>query len=151
MNNTDEDKQAVLNTVIKLVDQVKALTPESPHETILSVNSEYWLSLKETNPQNFVNTLTVHMLFLQGDADFQVSPEKDFALWQTLLKENKNAQFKLYPELNHFFMKSSGKMNLSDYNTKAQVEEQVIVDIARWIHLICSNNKSKARDRRSES
>lgn len=139
MNNTDEDKQAVLDTVIKMVGQVKALTSEGPHETILSLNSEYWLSLKETNPQNFVNTLTVPMLFLQGDADFQVSPEKDFALWKAILKKNKNVKFKLYPGLNHFFIKSSGKMNLSDYNTKAQVEEQVIVDIAQWIYFICSN------------
>ena len=98
------------------------------------MNSEYWLSLNQTSPYNIVKTLAIPMLFLQGSEDFQVSPESDFALWQTLLKGHKNAQFKLYPGLNHLFMQSNGKADLSEYNTKANVEEQVIADIAGWIH-----------------
>lgn len=134
MNNTDTEKQVIWESVLTLISQVKALTPESPHGTILTMNSEYWLSLNQTNPYNIVKTLAIPMLFLQGSEDFQVSPESDFALWQTLLKGHKNAQFKLYPGLNHLFMQSNGKADLSEYNTKANVEEQVIADIAGWIH-----------------
>lgn len=136
LKNPEADKQAVLENIVKLVNQVKNLTRESPHETIFTMNSEYWLSLNETNPQTFVNKLTSPMLFLQGAEDFQVSPEADFALWQTLLNGNENAQFKLYPGLNHLFMRSSGKKDLSEYNTKAHIEEQVIEDIANWIKSI---------------
>jgi hypothetical protein len=32
INNTDEDKKSVLNTVVKMVDQVKSLTPKGPRE-----------------------------------------------------------------------------------------------------------------------
>ncbi|MDA8442476.1 MAG: alpha/beta fold hydrolase, partial [Peptococcaceae bacterium] len=136
LNNTDTEKQAILAKVLTLVQQVKALTPESPHGTIFNVNSEYWLSLHETNPYNIVASLDIPMLFLQGSADFQVTPEADFAVWQQLLQDHNNAQFKLYPGLNHLFMPSSGKADLSEYNAQANVAEQVIDDIAAWIYLI---------------
>ncbi len=134
MNNTDAEKQAIMDSVLAVVSQVKALTLQSPHSSILSINSEYWLSLNQSSPYNIVKTLAIPMLFLQGSADFQVSPASNFALWQSLLQGHKNAQFKLYPGLNHLFMKSNGKADLSEYNTKANVEEQVIADIAGWIH-----------------
>ena len=133
MNTTEDEKQALLDRVLDLVKQVKALTPGSLHCAIFNMNSEYWLSLKETNPYNIVATLTIPMLFLQGSADFQVTPEADFALWQKLLQGCKNAQFKLYPGLNHLFMKSNGKADVTEYNTKGHVEEQVIADISQWI------------------
>lgn len=134
MNNTDAEKQGILDTVIAMVNQVKALTSQSPHSSIFGINSEYWLSMNQTSPDNIVRTLAIPMLFLQGSADFQVSVESDFALWQSLLQGHKNAQFKLYPMLNHLFMKTNGKADLSEYNIKANVEEQVIADIAGWIH-----------------
>jgi len=137
MNNTTIEKKAIWDSVLTLVNQVKAIRPESPHVTILNMNSEYWLSLNQTNAADIVVSIAIPMLFLQGGADFQVSPEADFALWQKLLKGHKDAQFKLYPGLNHLFMKSNGKADLSEYNTKANVEAQVIADIAGWIHLIC--------------
>jgi dienelactone hydrolase len=135
MNNTDAEKQAIMDSVLTIISQVKALTPQSPHSNILSINSEYWLSLNQASPDNIVKNLAIPMLFLQGSADFQVSPESDFGLWQSLLQGHKNAQFKLYPGLNHLFMMTNGKADLSEYNTKANVEEEVIADIAKWIHL----------------
>lgn len=141
MNTTDAEKQAILDRVLELVNQVKALTPESPHCAIFNMNSEYWLSLKETNPYNIVSTLAIPMLFLHGSADFQVTPETDFALWQKLLLGHTNAQFKLYPGLNHLFMKSNGKADVTEYNAKGNVEEQVIADISEWIHLMGISDK----------
>ncbi|TGE34517.1 alpha/beta fold hydrolase [Desulfosporosinus sp. Sb-LF] len=141
MNTTDAEKQAILDRVTDLVNQVKALTPESPHCAIFNINSEYWLSLNETNAYNIVAALPLPMLFLHGDADFQVTIKADFALWQKLLQGRKDAQFKLYPRLNHLFMKSNGKADVTEYNTKANVEEQVIADIAEWIHLIGISNQ----------
>jgi dipeptidyl aminopeptidase/acylaminoacyl peptidase len=106
---------------------------------VFNINSEYWLSLNETNPGNIVESLAIPMLFLQGSADFQVTIDADFALWQKLLEGHKNAQFKLYPGLNHLFMPTSGKADLTEYNAKASVEEQVIANIAEWIHLIVNS------------
>lgn len=38
-------------------------------------------------------------------------------------------------------MKTSGKADLTEYNPKANVEEQVITDISEWIHLIGIRNR----------
>ena len=141
LKNKDDEKQEILARAVTFVNQVKALTPESPHCTIFNMNSEYWLSLNQTSPFNIVEFLTIPMLFLQGSADFQVTPEADFALWQKLLEGHKNTQFRLYPGLNHFFMKSNGKADLTEYNPKANLEEQVISDISEWIRLIGANNE----------
>ena len=73
------------------------------------------------------------MLFLQGGADFQVYPEKDFNEWKTLLAGKPNVEFRLYPNLNHLFMQSSGEKSLDEYDGKANVDPQVITDIAQWV------------------
>jgi hypothetical protein len=73
---------------------------------------------------------------MQGDADFQVSVEKDFDKYKEILGDRPNATFKLYPNLNHLFMPSvygDIKKGLKEYKKAQNVESYVIDDIASWI------------------
>ena len=97
----------------------------------MNIPAKYWYELKSTSYAN--NVIDIPCLVLQGSADFQVSVDKDFALWKELLGDK--ASYKLYDGLNHLMMPSiDGTME--EYNIKANVDERVIKDMADWI----SNN-----------
>lgn len=76
------------------------------------------------------------MLILQGEADFQISAEKDFAAWQSLFDNEPQAVLKSYPNLNHSFILSQGenKGTAQEYEIPGHVDKQVISDISDWIH-----------------
>jgi len=84
----------------------------------------------------YVKNITVPFLIMQGEKDFQVYADKDFTAWQELLAGRENAAFKLYENLNHIFMQSSG-YNITEfeeeYGIKGNVDEQVLADMADWI------------------
>jgi len=85
---------------------------------------------------DYIKEMTVPFLIMHGSADFLVSVEKDFAAWQDMLAGRKNATFKLYEGLNHFF-KPAGGYNINEINEEFAIQgppdEQVLQDIVKWI------------------
>lgn len=132
-DKTDAEKQAIIDEVKKYVDMVKEMQEGDPSMNLFYVPSSYWLSLRKINDVAIYENLTKPMLILQGSADFQVYPEVDYKAWQDIFAENSNVTFQLYDNLNHLFMQSNGKSDLTEYEIKGAVDEQVITDIAEWI------------------
>lgn len=134
-NLTEEEKQNILDSqVIPYVNMVKELKEGDESIYLFNVPSIYWLSLNKIDTAEISKNLSIPMLILQGDADFQVFVENDFNLWKNILKDNDNAEFKLYANLNHLFMQTIGKKDVTEYQKKQHVDEQVITDIAEWIN-----------------
>ncbi|MBR4409756.1 MAG: alpha/beta fold hydrolase [Firmicutes bacterium] len=80
---------------------------------------------------------TKPVLIMQGDKDFQVSVEKDFNAYKTLLKDRPNVTYRLYEGLNHAFVPaiSDNIMKVKqEYGTERHIGEEVIGDLASWIH-----------------
>ena len=76
------------------------------------------------------------MLIMQGDKDFQVKADVDFAIYKEMLKDRSNVTFKLYENLNHAFVNSVyGTISKAkqEYNVEQHIGENVIADIANWI------------------
>ena len=76
------------------------------------------------------------VMALQGDKDVHVSVEKDFAQYQEILKGRANSVCKLYPGLNHLFMKAIyGTITevMKEYEVPQTVDPAVLADIAQWI------------------
>ncbi|GEN87727.1 alpha/beta fold hydrolase [Oceanobacillus sp. FSL W8-0428] len=75
------------------------------------------------------------ILVLQGEADFQVTMEKDFAAWQSIFENDPQVTLKSYPNLNHIFILSQGenKGSVQEYQIPGHVDEKVITDISDWI------------------
>ena len=94
---------------------------------------KYWRSLQQMDAMKAVEQLDIPLLILQGDADFQVYPDKDYTLWQQTLQSRDNAEFHLYSGLNHLFMPTQGKQDVSEYAVQSQVDSQVITDIAAFV------------------
>ena len=101
--------------------------------TLLGVPVGYWKSLSDYSGANFIDQAKVPMLILQGDADFQVYPDKDYALWEETLAGRGDVTLRLYPGLNHLFMPTQGRRDLREYEVKGNVDPQVIADIAAFV------------------
>lgn len=85
----------------------------------------------------YLETLRKPILVMQGEKDFQVKADVDFAAYQQLLANHPNAVFRLYENLNHVFVPSVyGQITKAkqEYNVEQHIGEDVIGDIANWIH-----------------
>lgn len=113
--------------------RVKALEPaDADSPPILGMPVSYLLDLKGYDPAAQAKKLTIPMLILQGERDFQ-STMKDFALWKAALSARKDVTFHSYPALNHFFVAGEGKSTDIEYRKPGHVAPEVIDDIAKWI------------------
>lgn len=77
------------------------------------------------------------VLILQGGKDFQVLARRDYRKFKKLLAGRENTQYKLYPELNHIFVKGIYNDILKaskEYSVEQHIGEDVIGDIAAFIH-----------------
>ena len=77
------------------------------------------------------------VLILQGGKDFQVLVKRDYRMFKKLLAGRENTEYKLYPELNHIFVKGIYNDILKaskEYSVEQHIGEDVIGDIAAFIH-----------------
>ncbi|MDR2543459.1 MAG: alpha/beta fold hydrolase [Treponema sp.] len=96
----------------------------------------YFKDLYLNPPEMFIKNITVPFLVMQPDDDVQVLTGIDFAMYKELLAGRTNVTFKLYEGLNHLFMPSTGRdisQIFEEYRIKANVDPQVLMDIAEWI------------------
>lgn len=110
------------------------LTDIPNDQILLGIPAGYQKSAKEFAGENYIKDIDIPILILQGDADFQVSADTDFNLWKETLVGRDNVTFKLYENLNHLMMKTNGKNDVSEYQIKGTVSEDVINDIADFIN-----------------
>jgi dienelactone hydrolase len=115
-----------------LIDQTETLRDEhiikeTDNPSLYQVTSvffgiPYFESLQAIEPADIADRLTIPMLFLQGDADIQVYPDRDYPVWQEKLSDNPNCTFKLYEGLGHLFDDKNGDF-----------DETVMDDIADFV------------------
>ncbi|MBX9721436.1 MAG: alpha/beta hydrolase [Candidatus Obscuribacterales bacterium] len=108
--------------------------PGSPSH-LFSLPACYWQSVRGYIPVNEARKVTLPMLILQGERDYQ-SRESDFVLWKRVLLQEEsrtNVTCKYYKGLNHYFMEGEGEITPDEYQRKGTVVNYVISDIASWI------------------
>ncbi|MDD3795954.1 MAG: alpha/beta hydrolase [Lachnospiraceae bacterium] len=134
---SEEEKTAVEEQKAQMAkdfDTLRAGFSDLPDDTVLAgIPVGYWKSMDEYQGMNFIDEVTMPMLILQGDADFQVYPDKDYTLWEDTIGDRDNVVFHLYEGLNHLMMPTQGKRDASEYQVKSHVDPQVISDIAEFI------------------
>lgn len=98
---------------------------------LLGLPPAYWEYLSHDDQIKTTASLTIPVLILQGEKDFQAGP-KDFEIWKEALVKNNNVSFMLFPGLYHLFMPGQG--TFTDYQTASNVSENVINVISGWIN-----------------
>lgn len=132
-NLPDAQKEEVFKAIDENVAMVKNLKEGDENLYPFGTSSYYWASLNKIDTPEIAKELNIPMFFMQGDADLQVYPDVDFKMWQDILKGKRNVSFKLYPGLNHIFMKDT-ELNGEPYGKKDNVDISVISDMANWIN-----------------
>ena len=103
-----------------------------PDSVILSAPASYWIDINNYDQLASAKRFSKKILVLQGENDFQVSVQ-DFNIWRAALATNRNASFKLYPDLNHLLSSQKQKGNGMQYRIPANVSPKLIEDIAVWV------------------
>jgi len=126
--------------VKEAVENIKSpeLSLSTPSSELLNISPTYWLSLKGYDPIKVAQKLPQQFLILQGERDYQVT-ERDFERWHSLATiDNNRFTYKKYENLNHLMMDPPGidrsKKSPEEYGVAFNVAEDVIKDIADWIH-----------------
>ena len=133
---TEEEKQAALSQYALELKRIRQLEEKTPSQMILGQPSGYWYSLNQACGMNYLDALqTMPILVLQGEKDTQITTEADYSLWQTALEEYPQAEFKLYPALDHWFMPDPTSAENHD-EAERHVSEEVADDIAAWIETL---------------
>ncbi|MFT3769314.1 MAG: alpha/beta fold hydrolase [Minicystis sp.] len=93
------------------------------------VPGAYFLSLRGYDPVKVAASLSIPILVLQGDRDYQVTAP-DLERYKQGLGKKPNVTIKQYPALNHLFVAGQGTPRPSEYELAGHVDEHVIADIA---------------------
>ena len=96
----------------------------------------YFKEMGEHDSSGYLASLEKPILIMQGKNDALVKVEKDFSVYQMLLKNKTNVTFRLYENLNHAFVPSVYRdisKIMKEYNIEQHIGEEVISDIANWI------------------
>lgn len=128
------DDQAQIDAVQASAEAIK--TVQSPDDAsldeLMGVPAPYWIDLQSYDPLAVAQSLSLPMLVLQGERDYQVTMV-DFQGWQDALAGRENVTYVAYPALDHHFVAGEGLSTPDDYNHPGNVDEAVIIDIAHWV------------------
>lgn len=105
-----------------------------PDDELFHAKGAYWLKLRGYRPVEVASKLSVPMLILHGERDYQVSAVADFGAFKKGLARRKDVTFKSYPTLNHLFIAGEGKSTPQEYERAGHVDLQVITDLSGWIN-----------------
>ena len=92
----------------------------------------YVLDLRSYDPAATAARLTIPMLVLQGESDYQVT-RKDLEGWEKALAGHKNVTIKTYPGLCHLFIPAGNPPSPADYDKPSHVARGTLDDIANWV------------------
>lgn len=102
-------------------------------EIVLEYPGALWASLEAYDHLETARDVDVPLLYLQGDRDYQVSPEDDFERIREELGDRPETRFESYDGLNHAFMPGEGPSVTYEYYVRNTVDERVVEDVATWI------------------
>lgn len=127
-------EQMQINSMKWLSEKIKSptLSNKTPKAMLMGGSATYWKSILSYDQLATAKKLTLPILILAGDRDFQVLP-KEFSEWQKQLGGHKNVVLKSYPKLNHLFLEGEGRPNIKDYEVPGHVPQYVIDDITGFI------------------
>jgi len=127
-------EQVSINAIKKAAERIAKLEEGSKVKAskLLNISAPYWLYLKNYRTAEAAKAISLPLLVLQGESDYQVSMN-DFSTLNTALSGMQNVQFISYPGLTHLFAQAGDPPSPADYNQPLHVDQKVIDDIAAFV------------------
>lgn len=136
LNGTpDAETEAALAELERQRDRIRQLagTPDDGTPLMLGLPRRYWLDLDGYDAIAAARRIGRPLLIVQGEADYQVTPEDDFARWREAFGDDPRVRLIGYPGLSHLLMPAGDRPGPADYAKAGHVADAVIADIAGWI------------------
>lgn len=102
-----------------------------------NVSLYYFKEMGQKTAADYLRESSKPVLIMQGGRDFQVLADDDFKAFKEQLAGRDNVEYKLYPELNHCFVTAISDdilRAIKEYSVERHIGENVITDIAEFIH-----------------
>jgi len=138
--NTCVDEKALenLRTAVTNVHD-PSLSESFPKDQLLNISPKYWLFLRKYDPIKTAQSIEQPMLVLTAGRDYQVT-NSDLEMWKEV-KDDVRVTYKEYPGLNHLMMPCdpsvrNKRATPSEYNNQGNVDEEVIIDITKWVNTV---------------
>lgn len=106
---------------------------KTPTDYPFGMSPAYWKYLHKYDNIKLASLIKSPIIVLQGERDYQVNL-KDYEIWKSALRNNKDAQFKTYPSLNHLFLEGTEKSTPEEYTKAGHIPFYVIEDIINFIN-----------------
>ncbi|KAF2226483.1 Alpha/Beta hydrolase protein [Elsinoe ampelina] len=117
----------------ELADSPHLTGTTSPKDLPFGLGPAYWLDCRNYNPLQDITSCRKPVFCLQGGRDYQVTRE-DVDTFIDLAKDNPLLKCISYEDLNHLFISGMSPSTPLECETLGNVDEAVILDIARWCH-----------------
>ena len=127
-----EEWREVENKVrLKAYEDVKNLTEADRRKRLVLLGQfpAWWLYLADYDPAESAKKIDKPILFMQGSHD-EVFLPNHMDMWKKATQNNPKAAYKIYPGLDHFFIKTE---KLGGKRIGSSIEEEVVIDIADFI------------------
>ncbi len=104
-------------------------------DVIFGRPTAFWLDFLEIDCAAYLKTVQKPVLILQGENDYMIKRDVDFAAWQEEMANESYATLKSYEGLSFFFTESKGIFSghYKEFDRPARVSENVIGDIGNWM------------------
>jgi dienelactone hydrolase len=136
LSKTEKAKLRQIAKEVKNVKHLESLLAKGERvELPITSDVRFWKAINDYNQLETAKAIPQPMLIMQGLRDYQVTP-REFKLWQHRLHKKNNVSFKSYAKLNHLFLEGEGKSYPKEYETKGNVPQYVISDIATWVKIL---------------
>lgn len=132
LSPAEKEKLRELKLQLKEVEKMRRGESYDKENLPLGTKEAYWQYLVKYDPVKTLKGLTLPVLVLQGERDYQVTMT-DFEIFKKAMQGKSNIQFISYPKLNHLFLEGEGESRPEEYQTPASIPDYVYQDIADWI------------------
>jgi hypothetical protein len=127
------EQQAEKDMIFAELDKLQDPDSLGEDDTVIGVYASYWKWLAAYDVLRAAGDITKPVLLLQGEEDYQVTME-DFGIWKDAFGEKENWRMISYPGLTHVFIPGKKSEGSAVYAGDGTVQENVILDIASFIH-----------------
>ena len=126
------EQQAEKDAMFADLDKLQDLDALTEDDMVAGVYSAYWKWLADYDILQAAKDISLPVLLLQGEEDYQVTLE-DFGIWKDALGEKENWRMISYPGLTHVFTAGRKTEGAEVYTRSDKMDAQVIQDIADFI------------------
>ena len=114
---------------------IKVSETEALEDFPLGRSAAFWQDYLSYDYVEGLKKLQKPTLILQGENDYQITLETDFAAWQETMQGEKYVTFRSFPNLNHLMVLSKGAFagHYKEYDIPGLADEAFLQTVSDWI------------------